>query len=54
MKEKKTVWFELWRKVFMELNRFQPFEMLMQPFGEIYMLSSEDPIINTLKQLYHY
>jgi len=45
-------WFDIWKATFLELNGYQSFEMIQQPFGYIYMITSKEANVNTLKTLY--
>eukprot|EP00826_Nyctotherus_ovalis_P028755 TRINITY_DN22679_c0_g2_i1.p2 TRINITY_DN22679_c0_g2~~TRINITY_DN22679_c0_g2_i1.p2 ORF type:complete len:161 (-),score=31.84 TRINITY_DN22679_c0_g2_i1:144-626(-) len=51
LKGLKSPWLEIWRTAFLELNQLQIFEMLLQPLGIFYIVTSEENIAESLKSM---
>lgn len=52
LKGLRSPWLDTWRAAFLELNQLQIFEMLQQPLGAFYIVTSDENIPESLKSMY--
>jgi len=47
----RTPWYNVWRKMFLELNRCQMSTMLQQPFALFFIVTTDEDIASSLNTI---